>query len=139
MSTATDYDPSLKDVNDNYKLYVTLSITTAALVLSSVLRINVRVRHASMLGWDDLFMILGTCLNVVASGFDYAGATYGFGRHQQFLSETKLIQARKYSELAVLIAILAILLIKMSICFFLLRLIERTHRVFFWFTWFLMG
>lgn len=49
-----------------------------------------------------------------------------------FLSEDDLIQAAKYSQLAVGVANWAIGVVKLSVCFFLLNLIRGTHKRFRW-------
>ena len=76
---------------------------------------------------------LPKCLDIVASGFDVKATKSGFGRHSQFLSEDELVNAVKYSQLAVIVATFAIWAIKLFVCFFLLAIIKGSHhRVFRW-------
>lgn len=48
------------------------------------------------------------CLNLVGNAFDYIATASGFERHSQFLASDKLIQAVKYTQLAVIVAIIAL-------------------------------
>ena len=65
---------------------------------------------------------------MVADAFDVNAAIQGFGRHSKFLSMEQEIQANKYAQLAVIVAIWAKCAIKLSICCFLLNIIKGTHR-----------
>ena len=71
--------------------------------------------------------------------FDYIATASGFGRHSKFLTSDELIQAVKYAQLAVIVAIIALWAVKVSICFFLLGIIKGTHVRFAWFIRILMG
>lgn len=68
----------------------------------------------------------------MADCFDYKATASGFGRHAIFLTEDELIEAAKYSQLAVGVANWAIGVVKLSVCFFLLNLIRGTHKKFRW-------
>ncbi len=78
-------------------------------------------------------------LNVIANAFDIEAARSGFGRHAHFLKYHQLVTAGKYAQMAVCVAAIAVWATKTSICFFLLGIIKRTHIVFFWCIWILMG
>ena len=78
-------------------------------------------------------------LNVIANSFDTVAAKSGFGRHAQFLKFDQLVTAGKYAQMAVCVAGIAVWATKTSICFFLLGIIKRTHIIFAWFIWILMG
>ena len=79
------------------------------------------------------------CLNLVGNVFDYIATASGFGRHSKFLTSDELIQAVKYAQLAVIVAIIALWAVKVSICFFLLGIIKGTHFRFAWLIRILMG
>jgi hypothetical protein len=139
----------IEDVSRAYELYIVTSVFLAATVITTAARIGTKLAFRVRLGIDDWLIILGSvcdnkmknknialtdikALNVVADAFDYKATASGFGRHAMFLSEDELIQAAKYSQLAVGIAIWAIGIIKLSVCFFLLNLIRGTHKRFRW-------
>ena len=67
---------------------------------------------------------------MTADAFDVTAAVNGFGRHSEFLSFDQLVQAQKFAQLAVIVAIFAKCSIKLSICCFLLNIIKRTHKYF---------
>lgn len=144
----------IEDVSRASELYIVTSVFLAATVITTIARIVTKLAFRVRLGIDDLLIVIGSvcdnktmeekmmhqnialtglkALNVVADGFDYKATASGFGRHAVFLSEDELIQAAKYSQLAVGIAIWAIGFIKLSVCFFLLNLIRGTHKRFRW-------
>lgn len=68
-------------------------------------------------------------MNTIANGFDFAACVHGLGRHEQYLGLEQIIQAVKWAELAELFAVIANWGTKVSICFFLLRLIKRTNPI----------
>ena len=55
------------------------------------------------------------------------------------MTSDELIEAVKYAQLAVIVAILALWAVKVSICFFLLEIIQGTHVRFAWLIRMLMG
>ncbi|CAF9931902.1 MAG: hypothetical protein ALECFALPRED_005123 [Alectoria fallacina] len=132
-------DPISRQASRSYDLYITISVCTFALVTTTVLRIAAKVKYRLSLGWDDYFIILGTCLNVVANGFNFQATASGFGRHAQFLTFDQLVKAEKYAQIAVIVAAIAIWAVKISICFFLLAIIKGTHAYFVWFIRIIMG
>ena len=76
---------------------------------------------------------------MVGDGFGLYAVQQGFGRHSKFLSLEAHIDAVKYVELTVLIAALAIWSVKISVGFFLLSLLQDTHKQFRRFVWGLMA
>lgn len=147
-------EDGIEDISRAYELYIVTSVFLAATVITTAARIGTKLAFGVRLGTDDRLIILGSvcnnksnnekiengkflltgmkALNVVADACDYKATASGFGRHAVFLSEDQLIQAAKYSQLAVGIAIWAIGIIKLSVCFFLLNLIRGTHKRFRW-------
>ncbi|MCJ1440005.1 MAG: hypothetical protein MMC23_000487 [Stictis urceolatum] len=123
-----DSQPGLTDESHQYQIYVTVGIAGFLQVSTTIIRVIVRLMYKLKLSWDDYFIVLGTCLNVVADAFDVNAAIQGFGRHSKFLSMEQEIQANKYAQLAVIVAIWAKCAIKLSICCFLLNIIKGTHR-----------
>ncbi|CRG83866.1 hypothetical protein PISL3812_01222 [Talaromyces islandicus] len=122
----------VEDVSRAYVLYIITTIFTAATFITTTARIGTKLKCKLRLGIDDWLIMLGAALNIVADGFDYKATASGFGRHSVFLSEADLIEAAKYSQLAVGVANWSIGVVKLSVCFFLLNLIRGTHKRFRW-------
>ena len=65
---------------------------------------------------------------------------YGLGRHDIYIGEPNAIETLKWNQLARLTFIPTVALVKMSICFFLLRILDpRSHPHFRIYIWLVMG
>lgn len=129
--------------------YLAISWTTVSLAAVLVaLRVFVRCKmHAN--GWDDLFIYLAwvsilhhlstpeTKLRTITeiieqpiclcgSIIDTLQVRHGFGRHVEYIRPT-LIKAEMYCMLAEMLGVIATLLIKISVCLFVRRLIRGTY------------
>ncbi|KAL2822229.1 hypothetical protein BDW59DRAFT_163822 [Aspergillus cavernicola] len=96
------------DVSRANDLYITISVMTAAIIVTTSIRIIGKLTSRRALGPQVYLIILGTVLDLVANAFDYKAAVSGFGRHIRFLTPAARIQAVKYAQLAVGVAIWAI-------------------------------
>ncbi|OKL64264.1 hypothetical protein UA08_00938 [Talaromyces atroroseus] len=122
----------LPDVNRGYELYITITVFTVMIVLTTTARVIIKLYFRYRLGIDDWFIVLGTLLNLMANGFDYKATLSGFGRHAQFLTVDEQVNAIKYSQLAVAVANWAIWAVKLSVCFFLLSIVRDIYQYYNW-------
>jgi hypothetical protein len=128
-----------EDGSQASKLYWTIGVLMTLLVLTTALRIWSKRVHRGGLQVDDWFILLGTAFNIIANGFELHAVNAGFGRHSHFIRLPALVTALKYMQLGVVMATLAILSIKISVCFFLLALVRDAHDRFRIFLWSLMA
>jgi len=137
--------PQAGDANRSLAfLAVSLGGTGIAL-LSCILRLIVRLRVVRSIGWDDYFIVISTVstinlvnrllpilsskvLAIVGSGLNIPEGLYGFGRHAFDLTKHQRIEATKFSEFALPWLVMSTCFSKISICMFLLRVVEKQKR-----------
>ncbi|KAL8790917.1 MAG: hypothetical protein Q9213_000342 [Squamulea squamosa] len=93
-----------------------LSTTTA------LLRLGTRAFITRNPGWDDATIILAQAITAVGKGFVITEVSYGLGQHRSRLSVGQYRNYLKYDFLDWGQFIIALLVTKISICLFLLRL-----------------
>ncbi|KAH8646682.1 hypothetical protein BX600DRAFT_154613 [Xylariales sp. PMI_506] len=125
MANTADYD----DYNGGSLLAtaVTLLIIT---YLAVSLRFFVRITITKSLNWDDWFMLISQIGFTVACVFIFLGISYGMGHHNDSLSTEAVVQASKYQDLALVIYIADMMFVKLSIGFFLLRLVVQRRYIY---------
>lgn len=106
-------------------LSVCWALVTAALV-STILRIWIRVRLTHNLSWDDGIMAIAMTTTIMGASFVTAEVFNGLGRHEYYLEPS---QRRNYQALAWadwVQVFITLLLTKISICLFLLRIVNSS-------------
>lgn len=63
----------VQDVNRGYELYITITVFTVAIVLTTTARIIIKWHFRYRLGLDDWFIILGTVRNPQSVLFNFIG------------------------------------------------------------------
>lgn len=125
---------------------------TAVAILAMCARLWVRVVMIRQVGWDDWLMVsamvslafisiniveeiltLAQVMSVVGLGIVIAEADYGAGRHAAYLEPARESYGLKLNFVSQLIYLIGVVLVKMSIGVFLLRLTPSTFfRRFIW-------
>ncbi|KAI9722166.1 MAG: hypothetical protein M1828_004848 [Chrysothrix sp. TS-e1954] len=82
---------------------------------------------SKQLGFDDLFIFLALCLAIFGDAAAQLQVNNGFGQHLVYLQPMEAIQAGKWTVINQLRSTISIFFIKVSICFFLLRVLANTH------------
>ncbi|KAL6718210.1 hypothetical protein ACLMJK_004298 [Lecanora helva] len=59
----------------------------AVVIIFLALRIYTRVWIVKAFWWDDYTIILAVLGTTIGAGLDFLEVSYGFGKHQQFLSQ----------------------------------------------------
>lgn len=98
------------------------------------LRLITRIWITRNFGWDDAVIGLTQMINAVGMGFVMLEVDYGLGRHVQYLPKDHYEGFLKYNFLDWIQVFVTLVLSKISICLFLLR-ISKFER---W-RWFLFG
>ncbi|KAL8862515.1 MAG: hypothetical protein Q9178_001013 [Gyalolechia marmorata] len=102
-----------------------ISINIVVFIASTlivIIRIYTRLRLTKNFGWDDAFMVLTQLLNICGMGFVAAEISNGLGRKRFYLAPGSYKKFLKYDYLDWVQVFLTLMLSKISICLFLLRL-----------------
>ncbi|KAL8728430.1 MAG: hypothetical protein Q9166_005392 [cf. Caloplaca sp. 2 TL-2023] len=86
------------------------------------LRIFTRVWIVHAFWWDDFTIILAVLGTTIGAALDFVEVHYGFGKHQQFLTDHEIRQFRKYTYGEWIQTFATLMWTKVSICLFLIRL-----------------
>ncbi|KAI5924832.1 hypothetical protein F4810DRAFT_709402 [Camillea tinctor] len=122
-------DPNAPTDSNGGSLVTTVTIMLVFSWCSVFLRSYTRAILTKCFQVDDWLMLAAQINFTVSCAFILAGVTYGVGRHNKSLSQYDEIQALMYQALATATYILNMLLIKLSIGVFLLRLaMERRYK-----------
>ncbi|MCJ1374253.1 hypothetical protein MMC20_005485 [Loxospora ochrophaea] len=106
----------------------TAGIITTTVIVSVIANIAVALRMATRkwivrsIGWDDWTMVMADFGITVSSGLVIVQAHYGFGRHAGDLTVHEFREFQKYSYGEWLQTFATLMLTKISICLFLLRI-----------------
>ncbi|KAL8998623.1 MAG: hypothetical protein Q9169_002374 [Polycauliona sp. 2 TL-2023] len=87
-----------------------------------LLRLGTRFFITRNPGWDDATILLAQAITAVGKGFVVTEVSYGLGQHRSSLSERQYMTYLKYDFLDWAQFFIALLVTKISICLFLLRL-----------------
>ncbi|KAL7268336.1 hypothetical protein RUND412_009040 [Rhizina undulata] len=104
------------------RIVATAVAFTAAITFIVTLRLWVRVKMVNLVGADDWTIVLGTLTSIALSAFAIAEVRYGAGRHVSDIPVADVTYGLKLNFISQSICVCAAALVKMSICFFLLRL-----------------
>ncbi|KAF2752064.1 hypothetical protein M011DRAFT_15101 [Sporormia fimetaria CBS 119925] len=109
-------------------LGATLTVTIVALI-STIMRLFVRIKLISNVGWDDLIMVVAMVLVVVGQCIIIPQVMLGAGKHIGDIDPIDFQQAFKLNFITQPIYLWAICLVKISIGFFLLRVaVQKFYR-----------
>ncbi|KAI4253705.1 MAG: hypothetical protein L6R42_007481 [Xanthoria sp. 1 TBL-2021] len=105
-----------------------------------LLRLGTRFLITRNPGWDDATILLAQAITAVGKGFVVTEVTYGLGQHRSRLSARQYRTYLKYDFLDWAQFFIALLVTKISICLFLLRLsqFDRLRNVLYGLIWLLV-
>ncbi|KAL8806017.1 MAG: hypothetical protein Q9200_005200 [Gallowayella weberi] len=101
-------------------------VTFAAATFTFTLRMWQRVKTKSI-GWDDYFISVAMLSVTLGSICGTLRVHYGAGRHVQYVLPT-LSRAIEWTMIGHSVSYFSIFFVKISVCFFILRVIKGTHR-----------
>ncbi|KAI1170285.1 integral membrane protein [Nemania sp. FL0916] len=122
------FDPRLSDISVAQSIIIPDAIFTALILLSTGTRTVSRIYSKAPFGLDNYFILLALAFNLTTNAIEFWSCHSGFGRHLQFLTDGQQRTVRKYTELNILFATIALWAIKISISVFILSLIRDTHK-----------
>ncbi|CAG8974859.1 hypothetical protein HYALB_00000474 [Hymenoscyphus albidus] len=124
MATMSSYEHP--DDNRGPMVLGWLWTTTILAILGVMMRLYARLTTKAI-GWDDYLIIAATAVTVFGSSVNQVMVDYGFGRHVEYVLKDieKIVM---WTIIAELQSYLAIGLVKLSVCWFILRMIQGTHR-----------
>ncbi|KAF2234615.1 hypothetical protein EV356DRAFT_501509 [Viridothelium virens] len=115
---------------------VVLGITWAFASLSIITvaaRLYVRTRlRPGNLGWDDWTMFAAFLLSLADAVFEIVLVNHGIGRHINYVSPGDLPVLAKVTLISSLVNTLGIMIVKISVCLFLLRMVRRARYSVLW-------
>ncbi|KUI60906.1 hypothetical protein VP1G_08123 [Cytospora mali] len=126
------FNPDLVDVNESSGGFILLTVFTILIVLSTGTRIATKLCYRLKHGIDDYMIIVALAVNLTANILEYQSINAGFGRHLQFLSSEQASTIKRLSEYTLLLADVSLWAVKISICFFLLSMIQNTYQLTHW-------
>ncbi|MCJ1436007.1 hypothetical protein MMC27_005385 [Xylographa pallens] len=101
--------------------------STSLAIIMVALRIYTRITHKNI-GWDDYMILIALALCIFGSVMVTLAVQNGFGRHLYYLPLSELPTALKWSILAEMSAYFATYFIKLSVCFFVFRMISGAQE-----------
>ncbi|KAM3074798.1 hypothetical protein ACMFMG_008212 [Clarireedia jacksonii] len=108
-----------------------VSLTFLVLSIITVgLRTYLRL-HEGVFGWDDGLMLSGLVVYIVDVALACHGATQGLGQRNAKLNAVFAVEGTKYLMLWMMLYVVALVVIKASICVTLLRIasVQRPYRI----------
>ncbi|KAI4253481.1 MAG: hypothetical protein L6R42_007563 [Xanthoria sp. 1 TBL-2021] len=103
-------------------IIILTAVFLAIVLFVLALRIFTRVWIVHAFWWDDFTIILAVLGTTIGAALDFVEVHYGFGKHQQFLSDHEIRQFRKYTYGEWIQTFATLMWTKVSICLFLIRL-----------------
>ncbi|KAL9046059.1 MAG: hypothetical protein Q9206_007172, partial [Seirophora lacunosa] len=128
MKQDTFYPSPEGDESNGWKYLGAAWALVACAFLSTVVRIWVRARLTRNMGWDDYYMIIGQFTNLVGLGLVTAEVFNGLGRHMYYLQPDQIRRFIIIGWLDWMQTFITIMLTKISICLFLLRIKNDTRN-----------
>ncbi|RDA90769.1 hypothetical protein CP533_3626 [Ophiocordyceps camponoti-saundersi (nom. inval.)] len=138
-SVQLDFDPNLADENRGQAILVICITFSVLIILSTTSRIVIRSMSEVGLRAADYFIMIVLALNLAGNMMLVQCVRRGLGRHLQFLTEDQGQYVQRMSQDAVTLSTISVWAVKMSVCFFLLALIEKAHRRARWIVFALMA
>lgn len=101
---------------------------TCIAVVVVALRIYFRTIPSVVLGWDDYTILAALASNIVGSSLITLQVRAGYGRHVYYLSKAQLIETAKWTASSEIHVVIGVCFVKVSVCFFVLRMIAGTNK-----------
>ena len=102
---------------------VATTVLVSVLASTTVaLRLATRIWIVRSVGWDDYTILFAAFGIIISSGLVIVQVHYGFGRHKADLTPQQYTEFQKYSYGEWIQTFQTLMLTKISICFFLLRI-----------------
>ncbi|MCJ1271348.1 hypothetical protein MMC22_011248 [Lobaria immixta] len=96
MNTSPPASPAACDINQGVALNAaTITLVGAAAVVVAA-RFAVRFWIVKDIGWDDWTILLAMLGTIIGGALDIVEVHYGFGMHQNCLTEHQLLEFQKY-------------------------------------------
>lgn len=129
MKQETFAPPPDGDVDQGWALLAVCWSFIACALTSTILRVWVRSRITRNLGCDDYIAAAAMLTSLIGAGFITTEVLNGLGRHEYYLTsaQRRLFQAVGWADWIQTFITLA--LMKISICLFLLRIVDTKHVV----------
>ncbi|KAI9812642.1 MAG: hypothetical protein M1827_004631 [Pycnora praestabilis] len=103
-------------------LWGTTTLATIVVGLRAYVRLITRAQ-----GWDDYFAYIAAINVIFGAIVNSQQVHYGFGRHLVYVQPT-VQEVSKWTIIAEIQSYSAVMLVKLSVCCFLLRVIKLTHK-----------
>lgn len=122
---------SLQNKDDNHGggIIALEVITTFLASMTVALRLTTRIWIVRNIGWDDYTILFTAFDKIIACDLVIVQVHYGFGRHKVDLTHWQYIEFMKYSYGEWIQTFQTLMFIKISICFFLLRIPVEKHLI----------
>ncbi|KAH0594227.1 hypothetical protein MHUMG1_08066 [Metarhizium humberi] len=122
------FDPSLVDESRGSVVLVLCVVFSVLISISTTSRIAMKIATKAGLGAADYFIVIALAFNLTANVLEIQSVQSGFGRHLQFLTREQALTVRRFSQYNILFANISLWAVKISVCFFILALIQGVHR-----------
>ncbi|KHO01975.1 uncharacterized protein MAM_00976 [Metarhizium album ARSEF 1941] len=122
------FDPSLVDENRGQDIFIMCVVFSVLISLSTTSRIAVKFATKAGLRAADYLIIIAFAFNLTANMLEIQAVQAGFGRHLQFLTRSQVLTVKRLSQYNILMANISLWAVKISICCFILALIQGVHR-----------
>ncbi|KAI1213729.1 uncharacterized protein F4807DRAFT_456276 [Annulohypoxylon truncatum] len=114
-------------------LGVAWALTIVCLIFTGV-RIYIRRRAPSVLGWDDWLIVVAALIQIVHTGFVTEACHWGAGMHDADLTPTQEINILKWFWISTTPALLVSIISRISAAILLIRIFGKKI----WFKWYLI-
>ncbi|KID96775.1 hypothetical protein MAJ_07288, partial [Metarhizium majus ARSEF 297] len=122
------FDPSLVDESNGSVVLVLCVVFSVLISISTTSRIAMKIATKAGLGAADYFIVIALSFNLTANVLEIQSVQSGFGCHLQFLTREQVLTVRRFSQYNILFANISLWAVKISVCFFILALIQGVHR-----------
>ncbi|KAM0801139.1 hypothetical protein BDR22DRAFT_888807 [Usnea florida] len=131
--------PPTQDINLRGMTVSSISLVTLVVGANLVfLRMYVRMkRHVT--GWDDYIICVALALSLLATVANVYQVAYGIGRHINTLTPALLSGLIKWTFVQGVTFVISTFFVKVSVCLFILRFINKTRRSIRYFIYILLG
>ena len=118
-----------RDDNQGGGIIASEVITTFLASFTVALRFATRIWIVRNVGWDDYSILFAAFGKIIGAGLVFVEVHYGFGRHEVELTRWQYTEFMKYSYGEWIQTFQTLMLTKISICFFLLRIPVQKHLI----------
>ncbi|KAL9120685.1 MAG: hypothetical protein Q9187_002753 [Circinaria calcarea] len=100
--------------------------STATIIVVLRLYVKTCLRHS--LGWDDYTMVIALITSIIDNALFTKMFQAGVGRHIFCVTPENISETLKWSTWAQIVEVIALALVKISVCLLILRLIDQTSK-----------